>query len=634
MLFDRNKCIDQNMIDAMLRSIAHRGPDSQAMHIDGNVGLGHCRLSIIDLGGGLQPMANEDDTIWIVFNGEIYNFHELRKDLVARGHVFRSHSDTEVIIHLYEEYGPDCVNHLRGMFAFAIWDANRRRIFLARDRVGIKPLYYFINGKAIAFASELKALLGVDGFSNEVDPNAVDAFWCFNYLPGELTMFEGVRKLLPGHSIEVDDSGRHTVRQYWDLKVSSDPREISFEAATAELSELLREAVRQHMIADVPVGFLLSGGMDSSAVLAYATQETDREVSTFTIGFEGQGVVDERPYARLMAEKYGTRHFETTISAKQFWDYLPQLMWHLDDPICEPPAVALHSISELARNHVKVLLSGEGGDEAFGGYPNYPNQLALERLRRMLGPLRHFAGKGASAIGRLMGRPRLAEYGRMLQMELQEYYWSRVGSPMGALVGRNGVRYDDEFRARLGDGQGGFMQSLFRQVKGASHLNQMLYVDTKTWLPDDLLVKADKITMASSIELRVPLLDHKVLEFAAELPADYKVRGKETKRVLKAAFGNVLPRQIIERKKVGFPVPYSRWLAGELWSNVRELLLEPGNFVSTYFERSSLESILLDHRRTGRRQRELFSLVALEIWHQQFAGKTKAPAPRNCELLT
>ena len=603
----------------MLAVMRHRGPDGQGVHLDGAAGVGHLRLSIIDLITGAQPLANEDESVWIVFNGEIYNYQEIRVQLISQGHSFKTNSDTEVIVHLYEEHGSECVHHLRGMFAFAIWDARSRKLFLARDRVGIKPLYYFGTEKAFAFASEVKSLLTLPDAPRELSDEAVDAFWCFNSVPGELTMFRGIHKLLPGHWLEVQSGGQVTTRQYWDLKFAPRNDFHSLEAAADQLSILLRETIRQHMRSDVPVGFLLSGGMDSSAVLSYAADETDQEIHTFTIGFDEKEVVDERPYARLMAEKYETRHFEATISATQFWDYLPRLFWQLDEPVCEPAAVALHYISELARRHVKVLLSGEGGDEAFGGYPNYPNQMLLHRLRRLCGPLRGQVGRGAVALGKFSGKHRLAEYGRMLSLELPDYYWSRSGSPFMREGDAGGARYTDEFRSRLSErGQDGFVRSLFAQVADQPLLNQMLYLDTKTWLPDDLLVKADKVTMGSSLELRVPFLDHKVLEFAASLPPEFKVRGREIKRVLKTAFSRVVPQQIINRKKVGFPVPYGRWLAGNLWSRAREVLLDPGSTVPQFFERDSVERLLNRHRDsvTFLSSNKIFSLLALEFWHR------------------
>ncbi|HLH52163.1 MAG TPA: asparagine synthase (glutamine-hydrolyzing), partial [Verrucomicrobiae bacterium] len=378
--------VERSAIEDMLRPINHRGPDGNGVYLDANIGLGHCRLSIIDLSTGDQPMTNEDKTIWIVFNGEIYNFQELRELLVAKGHIFRSRSDTEVIIHLYEEFGEECVTRLRGMFAFAIWDSKRRRLFVARDRVGIKPLYYCQTPQAFYFASELKSIIADPQVKREVHLPAVRRFLSFNYVPGEETLLKGVLKLLPGHWLSIEH-GKMVRRQYWDLRFTRDRWDMPYEAAVEELHALLASTVRDHMIADVPVGVLLSGGVDSSAMLNFAVQGTEKKVKTFTVGFDGDQVVDERPYARLAAERFHSEHFETTISEADFWDFLPSYVWHMEEPVCEPPAVALYYVTKFARKHVKVLLSGEGGDEAFAGYPNYPNMLSLDRLAGALGPL-------------------------------------------------------------------------------------------------------------------------------------------------------------------------------------------------------------------------------------------------------
>ena len=438
----------------MMAVMQHRGPDGQGVYLSESVGLGHLRLSIIDVASGAQPMSNEDESVRIVFNGEIYNFQELRRGLLTKGHIFRTHSDTEVIIHLYEEYGPDCVKHLRGMFAFAIWDTRRQRLLVARDRVGIKPLYYYQGTDSLVFASEIKALLALPEVPRVLDEGVVDIFWTYQFLPGSSTMLRGILKLLPGHVLVVDAGKPPVIQQYWDLRFAPRSDDITLEGAADDLTDLLRETIRQHMIADAPVGFLLSGGMDSSALLSLATQETSKEVSTFTIGFDGQGVVDERPFARLVAQRFGTRHFEATVSCDQFWDYLPKLLWHLEEPVCEAPAVALHYISEEARGHVKVLVSGEGGDEAFAGYSNYPNMLALERLQSLCGPLRGMAGKAIHAMGGAFGNRRIAHYGALMPLRLEEHYWSRVGTPFA----RRGIdgrviytsQYAEQFDGRRG----------------------------------------------------------------------------------------------------------------------------------------------------------------------------------------
>lgn len=612
--FDTSRKVRDHEIQPMLDIMQHRGPDGSGIYLDDSVGLGHVRLSIIDLEAGKQPLSNENDTVWVTFNGEIYNYQELRLKLIEKGHQFKTNSDTEVIVHLYEEYGNTCVDHMQGMFAFAIWDKNQNKLYIARDRVGIKPLYYFQSRQTLAFASELKALRTLSDAPDQLNKDAIDSFWCFNYLPGELSMFQGIRKLLPGHWIEVDSHGEINIHQYWDLQFSQNNSFGCLEEASEELSDLLRKTIGMHMMSDVPVGFLLSGGMDSSAVLSYASEETDKEISAFTVGFNDVGVVDERPFARKVAQRYDAKHYEISVSADDFWEFLPKLMWHLDEPLCEPPAVALHYISQVASNHVKVLLSGEGGDEAFGGYSNYPNQLVLDAIRKKLGPLKGITGSVLNKLGRITGNQRLSNYSRMLPLSLQSYYWSRVGSPNRSHHGFNSKA--KQLFPPCKDTED-FLTELFGNCKNSSLLNQLLYIDTKTWLPDDLLVKADKVTMASSLELRVPLLDHKVLEFAASIPCDYKVKGREIKRILKKTFIQKLPAEIINRKKAGFPVPYPRWLGTQLYNRTYDTLMSNSSFVSQVFDRSYLRNLLNSHRRNHAFGRDIFSILSLEIWYRQ-----------------
>ncbi len=611
--------VDPQAIERMMDTIVHRGPDDSGLHLDGPLGLGFRRLAIIDLSpAGHQPMSDRDESVWIVFNGEIYNYQSLRQDLHARGHVFRSQSDTEVIIHLYKEYGLDCLRHLRGMFGFAIWDQRRRRLFIARDRVGIKPLYYCQTLGTLYFASELKAILTDPAVSREINPGALRQFFSFNYVPGEETMFKSIRKLPPGHYLVAED-GKVSIQRYWDLSFNRARASRSFDEVVEELYGLLGSTVRDHMIADVPVGVLLSGGVDSSAVLSYAVQGTTKKIKTFTVGFDGDQVVDERPYARLAAERFGTEHYELTISADDFWDFLPRYVWHMEEPVCEPPAVALYYVSKLARGQVKVLLSGEGGDEAFAGYPNYPNMLQLDRLSRALGPLARLAGAATGLIGGLFGLERIQRYAAALGRPLAENYYSRSSDPTSFFNRNAGQLFTPGFLASTAnDTAAATMAGLLRPTRDWPLLDQMLYADTKTWLPDDLLIKADKITMANSLELRVPLLDHQVLEFAASLPSDYKVRGRETKRALKAAFAKELPTEVINRKKAGFPVPYAGWMRKELRGKVEEILLSDQTTRRGYFQRGEVEKLLKANQQTGNYPKEVFSLLVIEFWHRQF----------------
>ena len=632
--------IDPHSIDEMSGSMLHRGPDEGSSYVRGPIGLGHRRLKIIDLTTGQQPMSNEDGTVWIVFNGEIYNYRELREQLLAAGHQFSTHSDTEVIVHLYEEHGEQCLAKLRGMFSFAIWDGRNRRLLLARDRVGIKPMYYCIRNGTLGFASEIKALFAGRCATAEVDPAMLDRFLTYFYVPGEQTPFKGVYKLAPGHYM-VAEKGKTRIEQYWDLDfpeaVSED---ISVDQRVNDLTDLLRETVRGHMISDVPLGVLLSGGVDSTAMLSFATEVATQPISSFTIGFDGSNCVDERPFARLAAAKYGSRHFETTISANEFLSFLPKYVWHMEEPVCEPPAVALYYVSKLAREHVTVLLSGEGGDEVFAGYQNYRNLRWLETIKRGLGPLRYPVSKVLSGIGSIARAKRLQHYSALMEMKIEEYYLSRTADPCNYFNGSKSQLYSDAFRAAVrGSSPTEPTQELWRNCKTQNDLNRMLYVDTKTWLPDDLLIKADKITMANSLELRVPLLDHRVLEFGAALPASLKVHGITTKYLLKKALESRVPAEILNRPKTGFPVPYAQWLQHDLKKTVREVLLDDSTVRRGYFNRASVETLVRRNEASGSYSKEIFSLLTLELWHRMFidnqasipqaTAETAAPGARG-----
>ena len=411
--FERGVGVPLALLKSMADTIEHRGPDDEGYYAAGPIGFGFRRLSIIDLNTGHQPIGNEDGTVWIVFNGEIYNYQELRQDLQSRGHIFKTQTDTEVIVHLYEEYGEACAGKLRGMFAFAIWDDKKQQLLLVRDRVGIKPLYYWLTGKSLVFGSEIKAILADPEVRPEVVPGMIDRFLTFYYVPGQETLFRNIYKLAPG-SYMVVRGGKAEIKQYWDLQFS--PRTRSLEQAEKELLELLEESVRLHMISDVPVGFLLSGGVDSTAMLGFAVGKTDRPLSSYTLGFSTPGLIDERPYAALAAQRYGTEHHETTISSQEFADFLPKFAWYMEEPVCEPQAVALYYVSKLARNYVKVLISGEGGDEAFAGYQTYRGVLWLERLKSLLGPLARPVSAGMSFVNQAAGSKRLAKYAPLLTL--------------------------------------------------------------------------------------------------------------------------------------------------------------------------------------------------------------------------
>ena len=622
--FDRQKPVEKPLLRQMMKVIQHRGPDGSGEFLSGRVGMGHRRLSIIDLDTGAQPMSNEDGTVWVVYNGEIYNFRELRTELEDRGHQFKSATDTEVIVHLYEELGDQCVARLRGMFAFALWDERRQRLLLARDRVGVKPLYYCNTGDAVLFASEIKSLLVDPAVARRVSPRTIDRFITYYYLPGNETLFEGISKLSPGHYLTVQD-GHVSLRKYWDLCFETLPRQQSFDEAVEMLRLLLCRTIKDHMISDVPVGVLLSGGVDSTGVLSYAAQVTDVPIHTFTMGFEGATFDDERPYAKLASQMFGTVHHETSMTAADFRDFLPKYVWHMEEPVCEPPAVALYFVSRLAQEaSVKVLLSGEGGDEAFGGYQTYRNLLILERLKAALGPAKGLLRFGLRGLEHV-GYKRMGHYANLVDPPLSTYYMSRTASPDTPFNRLKPDLYTNQFAATL-DGQASDAPTrrLFEEVNDQPLLNRMLYVDTKTWLPDDLLIKADKMTMATSVELRVPLLDFQILEFAASLPQHYKVSGLETKRILKAALCQSVPQKILRRKKTGFPVPYDVWMRKDIKEFVFDTISTTNAAVNFYFHRKTIMNMLQAHEQGEGYSKEVFCLLIFEIWHRQFVQGSSA----------
>lgn len=634
--FEPDSQIDPFLVRSMLESIRHRGPDDEGVYVRPGIGLGHRRLSIIDLQGGHQPLSNEDGTVWIVFNGEIYNFQELRETLASKGHRFRTRTDTEVIVHLYEELGPDCLTQLRGMFAFAIWDERERTLFLARDRTGIKPLYYCQTRNALLFASEIKAILADPAVPREVQPEVIDRFLTFHYLPGEETLLKGIYKLPPGHYLRVRN-GRTELRQFWDLAFAKPARPRSVKQAEEELLALLAESVKLHMIADVPVGVLLSGGVDSTAVLSLAVEQTGKKIQTYTVGFSDPGIADERPYARLAAETFGSSHHEMTISADDFRGFLPDFAWHMEEPVCEPPAIAMYYVSKLARQDVKVLLSGEGGDEAFAGYSNYRNLLWMERLKQLGPGVRGAAGWGLRAAGKWLDSPLPGKYAPLVNARFPEYYFSRTSNLFRYLEERTTALYTQGFAAAVDHEIA--VQPIRRLQANARQfhpLDAMLYIDTKSWLPDDLLIKADKMTMANSLELRVPLLDHKVLEFAAALPANFKVRRFTTKYLAKKALARRVPAAILKRRKAGFPVPYESWLRNELRGWTHDVLLDRTAVNRGYFDATAIRKLLAENTGTAVDSKRVFSLLALELWHRAFldSSRPETAGRPGCLLVT
>lgn len=620
--FNRQSSVPEGLVRSMADAIAHRGPDDEGFYISGSLGLGFRRLSIIDLATGHQPLSNENGTVWIVFNGEIYNYQELRSFLQGKGHIFRTQTDTEVIVHLYEEFGESCVEKLRGMFAFAIWDKNKQNLFLARDRVGIKPLYYYLSAKCLIFGSEIKAILADPEVQREVVPGMIDRFLTFYYVPGEETLLKDIYKLPPGSYLVVRN-GHATVKQYWDLSFA--PTECNVRDAETKLLTLLEECVRMHMISDVPVGFLLSGGVDSTAMLGMAVGKTDQHLSSFTLGFSASGLADERPYAQLAATRYGSQHHEMTISAREFSDFMPKFAWYMEEPVCEPQAVALYYVTRLAKEFVKVLISGEGGDEAFAGYPIYRNILWMERLKKVLGPFKGILSSGLCRINEHWPSHRIGKYAPLLNAHFESYYYSRTSSPSRFFNSHGRELYTSDFSQSVDREFSTKAVTRYLGPERGGRVNQMLYADTKTSLPDDLLLKADKMTMANSIELRVPFLDHHFLEFAAALPENLKVRGFRTKYIAKLALRDRVPREILRRKKVGFPVPYDSWMRNELRDWVHDILLDGITMARGYFQKGCIERLIDEDLRFKSYPKEILSLVSLELWHRSFVDGLNQP---------
>jgi len=623
----RARPVNSSLVRGLCNVLAHRGPDDEGYYIEGPVALGQRRLAILDLAGGRQPMSNEDGTIWVTFNGEIYNFRELRARLEGLGHRFATCSDTEAIVHAYEQYGPACVKELRGMFAFALWDQPRQTLFLARDRAGKKPLFYAEVDGQWAFASELHALLQHPGLAREVDWAALDDYLTYGYVPAPKTIFRGVRKLLPAHWLTVrlrpDGSGDSDVHveRYWQLAYEPKLR-LSEEDAADGLLEVLREAVRLRMIADVPLGALLSGGIDSSIVVALMSQLSDRPVKTFSIGFDDQEF-NELPHARRVAERCGTEHHELIVRPNAL-EVLPTLVRHYGEPYADSSAIPSYYVAKLTREHVKVALNGDGGDECFAGYERYAGGLAADRYGRIPAAVRRLAIEPLSRLIPAGGsrRSRLRQARRFLEVAgkpAPERYLRWIGY---VRTGEKAALYSADFQEQLaGHRAESWLLEMWEQLTaaGLGPLDRMLALDVQSYLPYDLLVKMDIATMANSLEARSPFLDHEVMEFCARLPASYKLRGMRLKHLLKKAGAGLLPPETLARRKMGFGVPVGNWMRRELRSWTEDLLLSPRALKRGYFEPDALRH-LVDAHLEGREDRsfQLWALVWLELWHLEF----------------
>ena len=616
--------VEEATIARMCAAIEHRGPDSRGIHMEDGVGIGAQRLAIIDLAHGDQPVTNEDGTVVVALNGEIYNFQELRERLLARGHSFRSYVDTEVLAHLYEDMGPAMVGELRGMFAFAVWDARQRRLFCARDRAGKKPLFWARRGTRVWFGSEVRALLEDPELEVGVDPRAIDAYLALQYVPNPLSAFSGVSKLPPASTVVFDEHGER-IERYWSLDYADPEPPISLPDAEERLRELLREATRARLISEVPLGAFLSGGIDSSAVVAAMAEASSSPVKTFSIGFRERDF-DELEYARMVARRFDTDHHEFRVEPEAL-SIMPKLARHYGEPYADPSAIPSFYLAELTRRHVTVALNGDGGDESFAGYSRYRAIQGISRFG-LSSPLLE---RGGRALARRLGegrrdnstRSRVNRLLRTAGMAPADRYLTWM-SPFGAE--RRSALLSDDFRGALGGwSSAGVIRGPWERSTAPSLLDTMLDVDVQTYLPDDLLVKMDIASMAHSLEARSPFLDHEVMEFAASLPAEYKLRGGEKKSVLKSAFRGILPDEVLYRPKMGFGVPLAHWFRNELRDLPADVLLDPSAVERGYFRRSEVERLIDEHRaETADHALRLWVLLQLETWHREVVDPAKS----------
>lgn len=607
--------VDGALIHRMCRSLEHRGPDARGVMLGDGVGLGVQRLAVIDVAGGDQPIYNEDRSVAVVLNGEIYNHAELRAALIERGHRFRTRADTEVLVHLYEEHGERLVEHLRGMFAFAIWDERRRRLLLARDRVGKKPLFWSRAGGRIWFASEISALLQDPEIPRDIDMAAINAYLALQYVPHPLCAFRAIRKLPPATTMSVSADGERC-RRYWALDYRDRLDGVSEQELAEMLRERLWEATRVRLVSEVPLGAFLSGGVDSSAVVAAMADQVTEPVKTFSIGF-GDAEFDELRYARMVAERFGTDHHEFRVDPRSE-SIFPRMAVHYGEPFADPSAIPSFHLAELTSRHVTVALNGDGGDESFAGYPKYALN---ERLERLLGHLPHASRRWSGAVADVIGdgrhrdtlRSRLSRRARTVAMTAAERHaaWSSAFDD-----GQLSRLLSDELKAMIREPPAAALEAAWTEARADDRVSRMLSVDVETYLPGDLLTKIDIATMAHSVEARSPLLDHELMEFAAAVPVEMKLSGGEKKRLLRLAMRGVLPDEVLDRPKMGFVVPLRRWFREELRSLPEDVLLDRRSVERGLFRRPEVERLIREHRQGVDHATRLWVLLQLELWHR------------------
>ncbi len=603
------------LLEKMCSEIIHRGPDEQGLKVEGRAALGMRRLSIIDLKSGQQPIYSSDRSKFIVFNGEIYNFQELKKKLEARGVKFNTNSDTETIIHAYDHYGIDCLQELRGMFAFAIWDSINESLFIARDRVGKKPLYYSIVEGEFVFGSELKCLLEHGKISHEIDNAALDAYLQFGYVPEEFCIFKHVHKLEPGHFLTFKN-GEIETKRYWDFPYQEEVIPKSEDELIERLQDELREAVKQRLISEVPLGAFLSGGVDSSAVVAMMSEISDSPVKTFSIGFN-EDSYSELEYARIAAKHFNTDHHEFIVTP-DLVEIVDDLVWHFDEPFADSSALPTYMVSKMARDFVTVVLSGDGGDELFGGYTRYAIDKKKSGLENLPGLLRQRILRPISESMPTSARGKNYLYNASL--DSIDRYIDSV-SYFGSMSKHS--LYSREFKSILGGeiNLGARIYSeIAERIDRGEPLDNLLYLDSKTYLPGDILTKVDRMSMAVSLEARVPLLDHNLIEFVVnEIPGALKLNGLETKYIFKKALEGIVPNEILYREKQGFGVPINEWINNQLRDRIHGTLLEKRTLERGYFDPKYIRTLLDEHSRNRRdHSHSLWILWMLELWHRRF----------------
>jgi asparagine synthase (glutamine-hydrolysing) len=607
---------DESTLRRMRDVIHHRGPDDGGIFIERNVGLGHRRLSIVDVSHGAQPMFNEDDSICIVFNGEVYNHADYRAELEAKGHVYRTHCDTETILHLYEEHGAKCVEKLRGMFAFAIWDRRKKELFIARDRLGVKPLYYVHDAEGnLFFASEIKSLLEAKAVRAEINFDVLPDQLANHGTSGDETLFKNVRRLLPGHTLLWKD-GDLKIEKFWDISFEPKHDEKTDAEFVEEWRELFRKSVELRLMADVPLGMFLSGGIDSSAICAMMARTVDEPIKTFSVGFS-EREANELGYARLVANAFKTEHHEITVTPGEFFEILPKLVWHEDEPLGFIASVPLYFVSKLAQKHVKVVLTGEGSDEILGGYARYQKTLALLKYGakyESLTPnfLRELVKNN---LENLPSSGKLRRTFLARSADIENLYFDNFAIFPRAMQAR---LLSNEAKARIFEKNPyADLQKYLAQADAEDLLDKLLYADTKTYL-HELLMKQDQMSMAASIESRVPFLDHKLVEYTARLPRKMKIRGRETKWILREAMKGILPAEILNRPKMGFPVPIGNWLRREFRHIVDEYVLSERSLSRGIFNADFVREIVSRHHAGENHDERLWFLINFEMWQRQF----------------